>query len=639
MQGTLPRPSLLGLCLPALLLALLTGCAVTPVQQTPAGEAGQAVQLEQQGKYAAAAQVYERLASGAQGQQRATWLVSAAEDWWQVHNNQKAWALLAQVKPENLYPALAARIELLKAGMDLAAQKPDGALKHLEFDLVPLPDALKARALLLRAQVRSALDDTVGAVADLSARESFLQNDPQAISKNHQLVWLTMSQTRTPPDLSRLPAGLSSMARGWLELGDIARNTWQQPAAYLQRLLAWQNRYPAHPANQDIVAELIAKQRELVAYPPRIAVILPLTGAYQSAADAVRDGLLAAYYQFANSSDSPPAITLYDTGGTPQSAQIAYQQAVRNGVDMVIGPLTKSAVAALADSGSLPVPVLALNNLDTGRNAPSNMYQFGLPPEDEAAQAADRAVADGFNRAVALVSADDWGNRILGAFSARFQNLGGDLLGTQTYPPGSSDFSISITRLLNLDQSQYRDEQLAALLGTNLQFEPRRRQDIQFIFLASRSKDAKLIRPQLKFYHAIDVPVYATSQVYQPGDQSNDDLDGISFDDMPWLLENNGAVAQVRNHLAQLWKSNFDSNSRLYALGFDAWRLLPLLYNSRQISTPVQGMTGLLSMDSAGRIHRQLDWASFNNGNPKLLQQTVPAPAIPVVAGSASPSP
>ncbi|MGH8372628.1 MAG: penicillin-binding protein activator [Gammaproteobacteria bacterium] len=638
MQGTLPRPSLLHLLLPALLLALLTGCAVTPVQQNPAGEAGQAVQLEQQGKFAAAAQVYEHLASHAQGQQRATWLVSAAEDWWQVRDNQKTWALLAQIKAENLYPALEARIELLKAGMDLAAQKPQAALKHLGFDLAPLPDALKARTLLLRAQIHSMLDDTVSAVADLSAREAFLQNDPQAISKNHQLIWLALSQARTPPDLSHLPASLSSMARGWLELGDIARNTWQQPAAYLQQLLAWQNRYPAHPANQDIVAELIAKQRELVAYPPRIAVLLPLNGAYQSAADAVRDGLLAAYYQLANSS-TPPAITFYDTGGTPQSAQIAYQQAERDGANMVIGPLTKNAVAALADSGSLPVPVLALNNLDTGRSAPSNLYQFGLPPEDEAAQAADRAVADGFNRAVALVSADDWGNRVLSAFSARFQQLGGDLLGTQTYPPGSSDFSISITRLLNLDQSQYRDDQLAALLGTHLQFEPRRRQDIQFIFLASRSKDAKLIRPQLKFYHAIDVPVYATSQVYQPGDQADDDLDGISFDDMPWLLENNGAVAQVRNHLAQLWKNNFDSNSRLYALGFDAWRLLPLLYNSKQLSTPVQGMTGLLSMDSAGRIHRQLDWATFNNGNPKLLKQALPAPTTALMAGSVPPSP
>lgn len=632
MQGTFPHFSRLRPWSFALLFAFIAGCAVTPTRQ-PA--ASQAVQLEQQGKFAAAAQVYEQLAAGAQGQQRATWLVSAAEDWWQANDNQKAWALLAEVKPANLYPALNARVEMLKASMDLAAQNPQLALKHLTFALEPLPDALKARAMLLRAQAHAALDDTVSAVADLSAREAFLQSDPQAIGKNHQLIWLTLSQARTPPDLAHLPAGLSPVARGWLELGDIARNTWQQPAVYLQQLLSWQQRYPSHPANQDIVAGLIAKQRELVAYPPQIAVLLPLNGGFQSAADAVRDGLLAAYYQLAASTATPPTVSFYDSGSTPQSAQIAYQQAVRDGANMVIGPLTKSAVAAVADSGSLSVPVLALNNIDSSGSTPANLYQFGLPPEDEAAQAADRAIADGYTRAVALVSADDWGNRVLSAFSARFQQLGGNLLGTQTYPPDSSDFSIPITRLLNLDQSQYRKEQLRALLGTHLQFEPRRRQDIQFIFLAARNKDAKLIRPQLKYYHAIDVPVFATSQVYQPSDQADDDLDGISFDDMPWLLDNSGAVAQLRNHLAQLWSNSFDANSRLYALGFDAWRLVPLLYNRGQISTPVQGMTGLLSMDSDRRIHRQLVWATFSNGNPKLLQQPMTAPnSTAVLAGS-----
>ncbi|HET7922274.1 MAG TPA: penicillin-binding protein activator, partial [Gammaproteobacteria bacterium] len=257
----------------------------------------------------------------------------------------------------------------------------------------------------------------------------------------------------------------------------------------------------------------------------------------------------------------------------------------------------------------------------------------------EAAQVADRALATGYSRAVALAPSDDWGNRVLNAFSARFRELGGSLLGTQLYAPGSSDFSIAITRLLNLDQSQYREGQLRGLLGHSLQFEPRRRQDIQFIFLAARSKDARLIRPQLKFYHAIDVPVYATSQVYQPGGDADDDLDGISFDDMPWLLENSGAAARVRTHLARLWSDNFDNNSRLYALGFDAWRLLPLLYNSRQLSAPVQGMSGLLSMDAAGRIHRQLDWATFVNGNPKLLKPVTLTPPEPVSASNAPATP
>ncbi|MGH8362247.1 MAG: penicillin-binding protein activator, partial [Gammaproteobacteria bacterium] len=260
------------------------------------------------------------------------------------------------------------------------------------------------------------------------------------------------------------------------------------------------------------------------------------------------------------------------------------------------------------------------------------LFQFGLPPEDEAAQVANRVIAESLKRGVALVPQGDWGTRVLNAFAARFTQLGGTLLGTQTYTPGANDFSVPITRLLNLNDSQYREEQLAAFLGTSLQFEPRRRQDIQFIFLAANASDAKLIRPQLRFFHAINVPVYATSQVYQPGTPADDDFDGITFDDMPWTLETSGAAASTRATVSALWPNNFSGNSRLYALGFDAWRLIPLLYKRNVFNISVQGMTGLLSMTPDGRIHRQLDWAAFNNGTPQLLAPVVPP--TPVLAGA-----
>jgi outer membrane PBP1 activator LpoA protein len=225
----------------------------------------------------------------------------------------------------------------------------------------------------------------------------------------------------------------------------------------------------------------------------------------------------------------------------------------------------------------------------------------------------------------------------MNAFSARFNQLGGTLLGTQAYTPGASDFTVPITRLLNLNDSQYREGQLAAFLGTNLQFEPRRRQDVQFIFLAADSADAKLIRPQLRFYHAINVPVYSTSQVYQPGESADTDLDGITFDDMPWTLETTGAAADTSKVAAGLWPNGFSANSRLYALGFDAWRLVPLLYKGKPFNMTVQGMTGLLSMTPDGRIHRQLDWATFNNGAPQLLAPIAP-PLVPILAAP-SPTP
>jgi outer membrane PBP1 activator LpoA protein len=79
-------------------------------------------------------------------------------------------------------------------------------------------------------------------------------------------------------------------------------------------------------------------------------------------------------------------------------------------------------------------------------------------------------------------------------------------------------------------------------------------------------------------------------------------------------------------------------NSRFYALRFDAYRLSPLLYNTHTIATPVQGVTGFLSMDPNGRVHRRLDWADFEDGSVDLLAP-VDLPTTAAPAGTTSPAP
>lgn len=632
MQGTSLRASIRRYGVLAVLLGLLAGCSVAPIQQTPQGQAAQAQQLEQQGQYAQAAQTYEALAAASQGEQRSVYLVSAAEAWWQARQGAQAWKLLGEVPAKGLSLELNARIGLLEAEMDFTAHHAQTALGHLQFPLASLPDNLKARTLLLRAQIEASLNNLLAAVTDLSNRENYLGGIRDAIHANHELIWKIISQSHAPINAVSLPANTSVTVRGWLTLGSLMRNIWQQPRNLLQQLQAWQAQFPNHPADQDIVPQLIASQKAFATYPTQVAVLLPLSGQYQSVADAVRDGLLTAYFQLANNGGAP-AVVFYDAGGTAAGAQSAYRQAVAAGANIVVGPLIKDAVSGVAALRSLPVPVLALNTLDTNQAAPAGMFQFGLPPEDEAAQVADRLIAEGLTRGVALVPQSDLGKRIFNAFFARFQQLGGTLLGIQNYDPSASDFSVPIQRLLNLNDSQYRDNQLQGTLGQTLQFEARRRQDIQFIFLAANSADAKLIRPQLRFYHAINVPVYSTSQVYDPGEPADTDLDGITFDDMPWTLETTGAAADTSKTVATLWPNSFSANARLYALGFDAWRLVPLLYKGQPFTATVQGMTGLLSMSPNGVVHRQLDWATFKNGIPQFLAPTG-ATYMPAIVGS-----
>jgi outer membrane PBP1 activator LpoA protein len=634
MQGNIPLRHVYRSLALAVLLSLLAACGTTPVKQAPATGQAQATVLEQQGKYADAARIYEDLAAAAQGTQRAEFQVSAAEDWSSAGDGKRSWAALAEIKPADLYPALQARIEIVKAELDLAAHQPQTAFAHLTFPLTPLPDELKAKTLLVRGQVHVALGDVPDAVQDWSQRDQYLGGAAAAVHANHESIWQLLTQTHLPLNLASLPPGLSTEARAWLELADIARNNWQQPEKFIAQLQGWQAQYTGHPANSDVVPDLLAKQRALSAYPAHIAVLLPLSGNYQAAADAVRDGVLAAYYSAGSS--APPAVALYDSGSSADSAQAAYRQAVADGANMVLGPLTKDTVSGVAALPSLAAPVLALNYLDTGKTTPSGFYQFGLLPEDEAAQAAERAVADGYQRGVALVPNDDWGKRMLAAFSARFAEAHGTLLDAETYTPNNKVFSSDpITRMLSLDDSHARAQQLASTLGKRLDFEPRRRQDVQFIFLAAGPDDAQQIGPQFGYNRANDVPVYSTSRIYQlSSNTDNSLLNGISFDDMPWVLDQGDTVATIRGAVSKDWPSNFADNSRLYALGFDAYRLVPLLYNTHQITEPMQGMTGLLSLGPDGRLHRQLDWAEFDDGEPKPL-----APAAPALTPAAMPKP
>ena len=633
MQGT-PFPKNARRLTAVSLLLLLAACGTAPVKQPPATpREGQATQFELAGRYADAAQIYEGLATASPASQRDGFIVSAAEDWALGGNTQRSWALLATLNEKNLYPALAARVEILKASLDLAGHQPQAALQHLRFPLEPLPEEIKAKALLVRGQIHLALGDLPSAVQDWSDRETHLAAGGTDVKANQDLIWNTLGETHTAIDVSKLPAGLSPTARGWLELAAIARTGWQQPDKFVEQLKAWQSHYPDHPANLQLVPGLLAKQEALTAFPPRLALLLPLSGDYQSPADAVRDGLFAAYYQVGGG--SAPSITLYDSGASAASAQAAYQKAVADGASMVIGPLTKDAVAGLAALPSLPVPVLALNYLDAGKAGPAGFYQFGLLPEGEAEQAAERAVAEGRVRAVALVSNDDFGARMFNAFSARFKELGGSLLGMQTYIPGSKSeaYTDMLVQLFNLDASEERERQLAATLGQHLEFEPRRRQDIQFIFLAANADDARVIQPLIGYNRGEDLPVYSTSKVYEPDSNvDNTVLDGIIFDDMPWTLEDSGSVADMRNTLAKDWPNNFAGNSRLYALGFDAYRLVPLLYNTHAIGQPVQGVTGLLSLDPGGRVHRRLDWADVDDGSIDILAPVDLPATAPVAA-------
>lgn len=610
--------------LPLIVLLLLTlgGCALGPV--APSREELAAVEaLAARGDNLAAAERYEAMAERAGGEVRDGLLLRAAEQYRRAAFPEKSLALLRRLEAARLTPAQQVDYALVAAELDLQAGNPRQALDRLDFRLDRLPPERQAEVLGVRGRALFAMGSALEATRLLLRRAALLQ-DPQARYANQQLIWQGLSQAREPLSAAGLPRdGKGRELAGWIELGAIGQSAWHSPDEFMSRLEDWARRYAGHPAEGRLLEEIRADFRRRFEYPARVALLLPLSGRYALQAEALRDGFMAARFQ-AVTVGRPPEIRLYDTGGTATGALDAFRRAREEGAQFVVGPLTKEGLAAVAALQGRTLPVLGLNYLEVRPGEeprPHNLlYQFGLLPEDEARQAAERAIAEGHTRAVALAPANEWGERMLLAFKRRFEELGGTLLDGQFYPPDQTDYAVAITRVLNLDSSRLRHQALRNTLNLELQFEPRRRQDVEFVFIAAQERAAKLLRPQLKFHQALDLPVYATSHVYELDGRPDHDLDGIRFADMPWAIAPDAAGSALRETIRSLWPVRFSQAGRLYAMGFDAYRLIPLLANSVEpLARPVPGMTGLLSMDAAQRLHRDLYWAAFDNGRPRLL--------------------
>jgi len=197
------------------------------------------------------------------------------------------------------------------------------------------------------------------------------------------------------------------------------------------------------------------------------------------------------------------------------------------------------------------------------------------------------------------------------------------VLAAERYIPGGADFSRPIKRALNLDGSMQRHQALQRLLGEKLNFEPRRRQDADGVFLLVFPRQARQIKPQLRFHHAGDLPVYSTSHVYQASaNPSIDrDMDGLLFCDIPWVLDREGPWAVQRKQVQTLWPDRGQRYQRLFALGYDAYQVVPWL---ETLHLPgfarFPGASGILSLDADKQLHRTLEWARFERGLPEKVR-------------------
>lgn len=633
------RPAL-RLITTALLGAALAACA--PAMRPPATSATEqhAQALIDAGQPQAAAEVYLRAAHTAQPPARQRFQLLAAQQLIDAQQYDRAQSVLDSVNPKGLNGEALARKALLYARLDLALRQPDAALRALPADTSGLPDTLVAELLLTKALAAEAAGKPLLAVRSRLERQPLLGT--QQAADNLRALWSLLTQA-SPSELGGWQqTAQREDVKAWLALALIATTTAPQPAALTQALAAWEARYPGQQAAAAPILDALRTQwQSFQTYPSQIAVLLPLSGPFSPVARTLLDGIMSAYYAHANPAH-PIALRVYDTGAQPANLLSLYAQAVADGARFVIGPLDRNQVGRLAASGIVSVPTLALNYVNGDAALPDQLYEFGLNPGNEAAQAAEKASLDGHLKAVVLVPNSDWGARVSSAFAQRFQQLGGRVLAVGRFNGGGSDFSPAIVRALNIDASNARRRGVAQTIRQKLKFDARRRQDVDMIFIAGDPRQARLLMPQIDFHHGTGLPVYSISDAYSGTRDAvaDRDLNGLLFCDAPLLLSDAGTAAAARTAMQRDFPNAGHRYPRLYGLGMDSFDVIPYLKRlADQGWARFDGLSGALHMVGGHRLVRQLEWAQFAQGAPQLQGMPAAQADSPAGGGNDAPQP
>jgi outer membrane PBP1 activator LpoA protein len=474
-----------------------------------------------------------------------------------------------------------------------------------------LPEQL--RFTKLRAKVLALLG------SHLASAQQRIYIDPllsdSAKLSNRQSIWRSLMYVPSDDLIRYERTAFGKEYKGWLALALIIKTAQGDLDEQVRRLDEWQLLRPLHPANQRLPEDLILIRELAANQAKQIAIILPVTGKLAPFGQAIRDGLLAAHYRNLQHSDKAPSIKLYNSAGDVAFTSL-YQQAIAEGAEIVIGPLDKNHVRQLFDQ-QVTIPTLALNRVDDYGHAPEKLFQFGLAPEDEARQIAELAFLENRRKALIISPHGHWGTKVSNAFSEHSQTLGGDTLGNSLFT-GQKDYSKSIKEALHLQHSENRARRIRKLIGEHIEFEPRRRQDIDMIFLLAKPDQARSIKPLLNYHYAGDLPIYATSRVYSGYEdrKKDSDINGIKFTDIPWVLDNNVPLKNTVNQELQHSKLY----QRMYALGVDSYQLYPRLKQLKHIpNSRVYGQTGTLKLNTSNQIERTVLLAQFSGGRANII--------------------
>jgi ABC-type branched-subunit amino acid transport system substrate-binding protein len=178
----------------------------------------------------------------------------------------------------------------------------------------------------------------------------------------------------------------------------------------------------------------------------KVGLILPLSAAGNAgvAAQSMKNAAEMALAEFQN-----PNIQLLikDDGGSPQGAQQGTQQALDEGVEIILGPLfalSVPATAQLARARGISVIAFSTDSSVAGRG----VYLLSFLPESDVNRIIEYAASTGKRSFAAMVPDNAYGNVVEAAFKQAVARRGGRVVAFEKYGADRSNAARNVANLL-----------------------------------------------------------------------------------------------------------------------------------------------------------------------------------------------
>ena len=460
-----------------------------------------------------------------------------------------------------------------------------------------------------------------------------------------------------------------SALQPWVQLAIIVRRFALEPESFKQQLIDWQSRHLGHPLVTSLPVEIEMSLLQSPIQAKRVAVLLPLSGRLANQGIAIKEGILAAYLENIQNAE-PSQNSLSETelldntthSNTQHYREIRFfdsalktAQQINSLVadfDVILGPLLKQQIIELAAVLPKDKILLALNRVELeaeskvelraelnttlpnigvlNKVTESNVtlpehYYFSLAPEDEAQQLVLHIQQKKLIRPIVFAADNPTTQRMAQAFITTWQKTPNAIQPDLTIFTDNKDMRIGVSEMLDVAQSKQRIRQMEVLSDVEVFGVERNRRDIDAIVLFANPEQTQLLNPiieaSLSPFARKSLAVFASSRSYSLDLNNNNlrDLRNLTFTDMPWMLPNH-EWQNLAKQTTQIWPQKQDTLMRLFAMGFDAYNLLPNLRRLKTLSQVASsGLTGSLNVDEHGVLHRRLPWAKVAQDRVKLL--------------------